>query len=218
MPGLPEAFAGFSFYFVSDIHRRLLDERMLARVDHPDLVIIGGDLLESGVPFTKVAENLKRLSQYNVPILFVWGNHDLHVHRQALLYIFNKFKVKLLTNDVYKVVKGGEQLNIIGVDDATNERDRLDEALSTINRGHRLLISHNPVIVEKMDASHHIPLVVSGHTHGGQIRLFGWGPREKGGVKKKPFGTLIISNGYGTTRFPLRLGAVPDTLFITLKS
>ncbi|GGH79092.1 putative MPP superfamily phosphohydrolase [Pullulanibacillus pueri] len=213
---LPKEFDGFSIYFISDVHRRRISDDMLPQTLSPDIVIIGGDLTEEGVPFSRVRENVQKLRRFNVPILFVWGNHDLYVDRYSFEQILIDNGVKLLNNSVYTYKKAGLFLNLIGVCDSTNELDRLDEALEETLPGTRVLISHNPNIVEKIKVEDHIPLVISGHTHGGQIRVFGWGIREKAGVWTKPFGTLIISAGYGTTSYPLRLGAPPDALFIRL--
>jgi predicted MPP superfamily phosphohydrolase len=215
-PDLPSAFEGFTFFFISDIHRRRVSQELLSRIGRPEVIVIGGDLTEHGVPFSRVDENLEKLGRFGVPILFVWGNHDLYVDRARLLELFNKHRVVVLENDAYILRRDRSVLNFIGVGDTSNNMDRLEDALARVAPGFRLLISHNPEIGVKIRPDDDISLVVSGHTHGGQIRLFGWGPREAGGVKRRPFGTLVISNGYGTTRFPLRLGAPPDTLLIRL--
>ncbi|MFP3472451.1 hypothetical protein R0J90_20570, partial [Micrococcus sp. SIMBA_144] len=61
-----------------------------------------------------------------------------------------------------------------------------------------------------------IDLMISGHTHGGQIRLFGWGLYKKGRLENLPETTLLVSNGYGTTAIPLRLGAPAETHLLIL--
>ncbi|MBM7645320.1 putative MPP superfamily phosphohydrolase [Scopulibacillus daqui] len=215
---LPEAFDGYQIFFISDIHRRLVSFKLLKQIkSQPDIVVIGGDLTETGVPFSRVEENVRRLSQVG-PIIFIWGNHDLYVDREALQQIFKKFQVKILDNQALVFKRGKDHLNIVGINDVTNHLDRLDEALEGRKKGTTVLLSHNPDIKYQLHEHHRIPLVISGHTHGGQIRLFGWGLREKGGIKEHPFGMLIVSKGYGTTWHPLRLGAPPDTLLLTLRS
>lgn len=216
LPDLPVAFHEFSIYFLSDIHRRRLSTAMLAQVTNPDLIIIGGDLTEKGVPIERVSDNLRKLSLLKCPVLFVWGNHDLQVDPYKLRELLGRFSIQILTNDLYTITKDGEQLDLIGVHDATNALDVLEIPLLGAKAPNRLLISHNPQVTNKIKAHHRIPLVISGHTHGGQVRFFGWGIRELGGVKQLDDTTLILSNGYGTTRYPLRLGAAPDTLWIHL--
>ncbi len=99
-----------------------------------------------------------------------------------------------------------------------SERDRLDYALLDAEKeGFRVLVSHNPAIMNKIKPEDHIHLVLSGHTHGGQIRLLGMGLHEKGGINKSGKTVLLVSNGYGTTMLPLRLGAKSETHLITIK-
>lgn len=218
LPGLPDAFEGFTLYFISDVHRRRISEKMLAHIKAPDVVIIGGDLTEKGVPFGRVEQNLVKLKRWGVPVLFVWGNHDRQVNDVFALHrLLQEQEIIVLENRSFSFERNQAVLNVIGVDDATTERDDLPLALSSAKPGFRILVSHNPIIVDKITPEHQIPLVLSGHTHGGQIRLFGWGLREAGGLKAKPFGTLVISAGYGTTHLHLRLGAKADTWLITLK-
>lgn len=216
IPDLPAAFHSFGIYFVSDVHRRRLSRRMLKKVGEPDLVVIGGDLTERGVPFKRVEENLEKLKCFSCPILFVWGNHDLRVDPYKLREVLKQKGVIILTNEHYSIKKNDQMIHFIGVHDATNGLDCLELPLLHLEGGTRIVLSHNPLVVDRIHLKDRISLVISGHTHGGQIRLFGWGLREKGGVKLLDFGTLIISNGYGTTRYPLRLGAPPDTLYIEL--
>ncbi len=217
---LPASFCGFKIYFISDVHRRVISNKMLALAasHQPDIVVIGGDLTERYVPLSRTEKNISRLSKIGVPVYFVRGNHDVYVYSQKLEQILTKHGVKIIRNRSETITRYNEAMNIVAVDDSTNEEDDLEQALDSTQKGIRLLISHNPNITEKIREHHQIALVISGHTHGGQIRVFGWGPRENGGIKQKPFGPLIISNGYGTTTLPFRLGAPPDTRFVTLVS
>jgi len=79
-----------------------------------------------------------------------------------------------------------------------------------------ILVSHNPEIHHQIQEADGIDLILSGHTHGGQIRFGRFGLCEIGGtgtVYKAPY---LISNGYGTSKLPLRLGARPETHLIKL--
>ena len=70
-----------SIFFISDIHRRRIDERLLKKVRSLgliDIVIIGGDLAEGGVPLSTIDQNVERLSQL-APLFFIWGNNDREV-------------------------------------------------------------------------------------------------------------------------------------------
>ena len=85
---------------------------------------------------------------------------------------------------------------MLGVDDVGLKRDRLDLALADCKEdGFRILISHNPDIINKMSGKEQISLVLSGHTHGGQIRLFPSKKYLKGGVYKHSNMTLLLVMG-----------------------
>jgi predicted MPP superfamily phosphohydrolase len=127
------------------------------------------------------------------------------------------YNVRILENSTEQLHKDGEVINLSGVHDVTNEREDLDKTLENRVPSPTILISHNPDIKHQLAYRDDVDLVLSGHTHGGQVRLFGFGIRESGGVKQYNFGPLIISNGYGTTRWPIRWGAKPDALVITLE-
>lgn len=215
---LTKDFHGYRIFFISDIHRRDIEDEVIQCIpDTPDLVIIGGDLAEEGVPFTRIEKNLKQLAKLG-PLYFVWGNHDLFLDEERFRDLLERYHVRILENETIQLSRGSSGLNLSGVHDATNELDDLSETWSNVKPGSIILVSHNPQIKNKLIDSFQPELVLSGHTHGGQVRLFGWGIRERGGIKRLPFGQLLISNGYGTTRWPIRWGAKPDALFIILET
>jgi predicted MPP superfamily phosphohydrolase len=82
----------------------------------------------------------------------------------------------------------------------------------------KILASHYPDITDKIMPEHKISLVLSCHTHGGQIHILGYSPYKKGEVEKLENTTLLISNGYGTTGVPLRIGAPAQCHLITIKN
>jgi predicted MPP superfamily phosphohydrolase len=217
---LPKSFGEISVFFISDIHRRYISKKIVNEVKgKADIVIIGGDLTEKGVPFVRVVENIRRLKEIG-PIYFVWGNNDYEVDFPQLKSFLTEEGVKILENTavIFESEKG-EKIALLGVDDVSKNRARLDLALLVAGHvGFRILVSHNPAIVGEIQENQRISLVLSGHTHGGQIRFFSFGLYEKGGVRKTNGTTVIVSNGYGTTALPFRFGAPAETHLITLKS
>ncbi|KAB2338348.1 metallophosphoesterase [Cytobacillus depressus] len=216
----PESLGEVKIFFISDIHKRTISEKIIneARNSKPDIVIIGGDLVEKGVSFERVKENLLKLKALG-PVYFVWGNNDYEVNFRELDALFLDCGVKVLDNTAVSFEStAGDQLILLGVDDVSRKRDRIDLALQDAGEaGFRVLVSHSPEIIKKIKTEHRIRLVLSGHTHGGQIHILGYSPYEKGSIKKGKETTLLISNGYGTTALPLRLGAKAETHIITLK-
>jgi predicted MPP superfamily phosphohydrolase len=218
-PDFPESFGEVVVFFISDIHKRKVAREIAAQAKgRADLVIIGGDLVERGVSLEQVSENIKILSEIG-PTYFVWGNNDYEVDYHELDAILLDHKVKILDNTaVLFESEEEEKLNILGVDDVALERDRLDLALADCEEeSFRILVSHNPEIIDKLSEQARVRLVLSGHTHGGQIRLFHFRRYLKSGVYQYPHTTLFVSNGYGTTLLPLRLGAPAQTHLITIK-
>jgi uncharacterized protein len=215
---LPIDFGELTIFFISDIHKRRVSDTIIENAKgKADFVIIGGDLAEKGVRLDQVKENLKRLKQIG-PIYFVWGNNDYEIDTFELRAIMNRLGVTILENTAL-YLKGHKQSQValLGVDDLTVGQCDLEGAVSSsVESSFRILVSHNPDIIDLVTPEHQIQLILSGHTHGGQIRIFGFGPYEKGGIKKVGNTLLFVSNGYGTTSLPLRLGAKAETHLITI--
>ena len=215
----PETFGKVSIFFISDIHRRKVAKKIISDVKGKvDIVIIGGDLTEKGVPFDRVKDNLLLLKELG-PVYFVWGNNDYEVDYHELDALLLSCGVKIIDNTaVVFESRAAEKVVLLGIDNMNGKRDRLDLALEDAgNDGFRILAAHNPNIKSKIEVEHNIRLVIAGHTHGGQIHILGYSPYEKGKVKRLEQTTLLVSNGYGTTGVPLRLGARAQTHLIILK-
>ncbi|KMJ59786.1 metallophosphoesterase [Bacillus sp. LL01] len=213
----PASFGKVRVFFISDIHKRKIDSDFIGRIENIDVVVIGGDLTEKKVPFKQVAENIKQLKKLGL-VFFVWGNNDYEVDYHELDSLLLQHGVKILDNKSFLFESdGGDKLEILGVDDMVHERDRLEVAMEESHEdSFKILVCHEPEIVEKFSGKEKISLVLSGHTHGGQIRIFGFGPHERGSITHLPYTTLLISNGYGTSLVPLRLGAPPETHILTI--
>jgi uncharacterized protein len=216
----PSSFGSVTIFFISDIHKRLIsDDIITAAIEKTDIVVIGGDLMEQKVPFEKVRKNLEKLKKLG-PVYFVWGNNDYETDFRKLDAILLDYGVKVLDNTaaIFESANG-DKLSLLGVDALNQERDRLDLALlDAEDNSFKILASHYPDITDKIMPEHKISLVLSGHTHGGQIHILGYSPYKKGEVEKLENTTLLISNGYGTTGVPLRLGAPAQCHLITIKN
>jgi uncharacterized protein len=214
----PASFGTVKIFFISDIHKRTISDSIIEEVKgQTDLVIIGGDLAEKGVPLERVSANIEKLKTI-APVFFVWGNNDYEFNSHELDSLLYHSGVKVLDNTAVKFESSaGDVLYLLGIDDFGLGKSRLDLAvLDAEEEGFRILVSHNPAIASSLKPEHDISLVLCGHTHGGQIRIFGFGPYELGGIKEKNGTMILTSNGYGTTGVPFRLGASAETHLITL--
>jgi uncharacterized protein len=109
-------------------------------------------------------------------------------------------------------------LAMIGVEDLSLGRADVEKAFRQVpENSFRILLAHNPDTIKKLEKTHKVSLMLSGHTHGGQIRILGFGMYQKGSISTIADTIVLVSNGYGTTALPLRLGAPPETHLITVK-
>jgi predicted MPP superfamily phosphohydrolase len=228
LPGLPDAMDGTMLVALSDMHLgSQLGERWLAariaqvKTQQPDLVVLLGDIFEGhGPPEDQLIVTLKQLS---AP-LGVWavpGNHEFH--GGGNMSLFEELSFKLLRNGWAEVRPG---LILAGVDDLTARRrngqggDPISQALVGRPPGATILLSHTPWQAERA-AKAGAGLMLSGHTHGGQIWPFGYlmrrfyplleGRYEVGGM------TVITSRGTGLWGPRMRLWRPSEILRVTLR-
>lgn len=215
----PDPVDEVKIFFISDIHRRLVDRSIVESVKgKADLVIIGGDLAEKGVPFSQIRENLRRLRQIG-PVYFIWGNNDYELGREELRKLFLEEGIAILENDhVLLPTKSGKAIALIGIGEIAFEDADLHGALAGVGREmFKIVCCHNPKVLDMMDGEENVHLTLCGHTHGGQINLFGIAPYPLGGYFRLEQTDVLITNGYGTTWLPLRFRARAETHLITIK-
>ena len=248
---IPKAFDGFRIVHISDLHLSTFDdskERFKGFIDEinkhkPDLVCFTGDLVTLGKgeaePYTDILKAIQ--SQHGV--LSVLGNHDFMIYgfnqgidRDAAVDDLARYQKEtlgwnLLRNESIVIEsEDGSRITFMGVDNAnfsnqgfhTIHRGDLNKAMEGTD-GFRVLLSHDPShwsaeVVPNTD----IPLMLSGHTHSAQIKIFGWTPakwsfKEIAGRYDNGNQTLYINVGLGCTA-PIRLGVNPEVTVITLKS
>ena len=233
-PDLPAAFEGIRIAFISDIHHGPNFPRRRVRwlvnaVNHlqPDMVIFGGDYYQWGRDLILPCfEEIRRI-QAPLGKFGVMGNHDYFGDYAALARRgMTLAGIAPLDNRAQWVEYHGQRIKIGGVGDLLADAQDLIPTLNeTTAHDVVILISHNPEYVEQI-ATRNIDVVLSGHTHGGQITLFGlWTPFMKlrygrkylRGIVETPFTKVIISNGVGMVSVPMRLFARPDIVILTLK-
>ncbi|MBN3555948.1 metallophosphoesterase [Fictibacillus nanhaiensis] len=212
---LPKPFQNFKIFFISDVHKRVVSEKIIKDSGKADLVVIGGDLVEKGVSMEKVEDNIKRLATIG-PVFFVWGNNDYDVDTKQLTSTIENEGATILDNTAFSIKRNDEVIDLVGVNDTSLGFASLEDALKECQSTCRILISHNPDISKGLSSEDNIQLVLTGHTHGGQIRFGPLGIAKRGGWYDEMTHTLLVSNGYGATHLPLRLGAPSQTHLITL--
>ena len=229
--GLPVRLDGLVAVQVSDLHlgtlmgRRWLDRLAdLVNGQNPDLIFLTGDVLDGGA---EEVERLKpQLALFRAP-LGVWavtGNHEFYVGLDRSVAFMESCGIVVLRDSAREVAPG---LVLAGVDDLTARRefrvdgDPLQKALASRPEGATIFLSHSPLGAETADKMG-VGLMLSGHTHNGQIWPFGYlvrlyypyitGRYAVGGM------TLLVSHGTGTWGPPMRLFARGEIIRISLKA
>ncbi|MGD2186149.1 MAG: metallophosphoesterase [Desulfobacterales bacterium] len=229
LAGLSEEMDGKVFVAMSDLHLgSLIGKRWLAaRVaqlneERPDLVVLLGDLFEGhGQPQEELLPILRRLSA-PLGIWAVTGNHEFHGIDNKSIRLMDAAGFTLLRNRWVEVRPG---FILAGIDDLTTkyrrgqEGDFISQALAGRPPGVTVLLSHTPWQAEKA-ASAGANLMLSGHTHGGQIWPFGYLTRRfyplLGGRYEVRGMPVIVCRGTGTWGPRMRLWRPGEILRVTL--
>ncbi|MET3941088.1 putative MPP superfamily phosphohydrolase [Paenibacillus sp. PvP094] len=225
---LPLSFDGSVILYVSDLHkRRLRQEDIKPLLGQVDWVLIGGDVAEKGISWSIVRRNMQLLTNI-APAFAVYGNHDKHAGTAQLARIFEETGVRLLQDQVVSLQKRDSSIKLAGAD----YRSRgLSNHLTEKNRNECLIVLiHDPL--QAKSVHDYADLILSGHTHGGQLVIpflgpiflnqayrnvsNGWYTLKR--MNGDPDGKMLVSRGYGTNHLPLRLCCPAEMHKITLKS
>lgn len=203
-------------FFISDVHLRKINKKMIAQLEgHFDAVIIGGDFADSRTPIERIHENLILLKSI-APIYFVWGNNDREIGEERLKDILQAYQVQIIVNDaVLLPIKNRFWLSAI--EDTTVKEYSFEKAFEKVGEQDLVVfIAHNPGVFAKVRAKFRADLMMGGHLHGGQIRFGPYGVHPNGSYRQRDGVMTLVSNGYGTTLVPFRLGAKPQCHIIDI--
>lgn len=174
---LPEAFNGYRILHLTDLHLDLAPElmdavaRKVARIDY-DLVLVTGDYRDSLLPRGDVGVDLcvELFNRLREPVYGSLGNHDLATDIVKL----EASNLQMLINESQMIERDGQRLYIVGVDDAGYHKAAdFESAFRDVPQGAcMVLMSHVPDVYKEA-SEHGVSLMLSGHTHGGQICLPG---------------------------------------------
>lgn len=231
--GLPAAFKGVRIAFLSDMHHgpwtglKYIEQTVAAaNALKPDLCVLGGDYCHNGPQF--IDPCIDALGDLHAPLgtVSVLGNHDIWNGPRRTRRAMDRKKIQCLVNDGMWLERGGQKLFIAGVDDFVQSFPDLDEALDKLPAGENcILLSHNPDMVDETRHEPRVKLMLSGHTHGGQINfpLLGapiipssTGGKYVQGLYELPHTKLFVSRGLGTVTPPIRFNCRPEINLIEL--
>jgi predicted MPP superfamily phosphohydrolase len=226
----PRGLAPLRLLLITDIHAgiflkpqtlwRIVDDLMALQ---PDIVIVGGDLVSGHVSeAAPILGCLAPLSRAPLGAWFCFGNHDYFGgDPEELRKNLAAIGIRILKNDSTVIQHRGGSFVLGGIDDPIMGNPDWDLVLKKHGAPH-LLLAHNPDHFYEAEARG-VPLTLSGHTHGGQIRL----PNGPAIIRQSRFcldegvfafrrSLLVVSRGLGSILLPLRWGADPEAVLIEI--
>lgn len=246
---LPPKFKGLTIGLLTDLHASpivgaslLQSASRLLMSQKPDIIALTGDYISGATKFlssdigafdpgqlSKLTTALNKLSA-PLGIFGVLGNHDFWSGPKAVEAITSELEraigVTWLRNRNETITLGGDQLHIAGVDDYWAPSYSLTKALEGLpEKGGRILLSHNPDVNENINHPHRVDLILSGHTHGGQVALPGigmpfipspFGQKYREGLVKDGQRYTYVSRGVGALLAPIRFNCPPEVTVATL--
>ena len=232
VPRLPSGFRGTTAAFLTDLHhgpfvplsyiRHVVD---LTNSLKPDLILLGGDYVSKSPRY--IAPACEALARLRAPLgrFAVLGNHDHWESATESRIQLDRAGVEMVDNRGVWLRRGPDRLRICGVGDLWTDKQDTASALDDADESDAvIMLSHNPDFAEAVDDPR-VGLMLSGHTHGGQVVLPGWGApivpsqygaKYLGGLVQGPSGPVFVSRGVGTSGPPVRLLCRPEVVLLTL--
>jgi uncharacterized protein len=240
LPGLPDAFAGMRIAQISDIHFEEFTEASFleAVVDKvnalaPDLVVLTGDFVSAQALPRRWDRDLSYhcaaiLSTLKCPLRYaVLGNHDVLAGAAAVTNALETNGIPVLVDSAVPLERDGRRIWLAGTRDALEQHPNMASVLPVARQRDReplILLAHEPDFADRIVGSH-VDLMLSGHTHGGQVRipfappmmLPPMGKRYLHGLYRMPDGMqLYVNRGIGTVGLPFRFRCPPEITVISL--
>lgn len=224
---IPAGFEGFRIAHVSDLHSAAFYEDVLALLEQaePDIICITGDLMDCRDTSAEIALDFAARAEKIAPCYYVTGNHEVSLEAslyRALIDGLKEAGVTVLEDTQVLLERQGDMIALAGHcwGDSYKVGDISDF------EGFRILLSHVPEDFH-LYAAAGFHLSLSGHAHGGQIRLpfigglyapgQGIFPRLDGGLYTENGMHMVVSRGIGNSSFPLRFNNRPEVVLITLE-
>ena len=231
---LPQRFEGFRITQLTDIHHsRILGIEEVRRVvtlaqqTNPDMFVLTGDYSTSYRRYIEpCAEALSGLSAPE-GVWAVLGNHDHYTDPELTSRALQRHRIAVLNNTHTTLQRGPDALQLSGIDDWTwNAVDWPRAFYGLKSNVPTILLSHQPTVLD-FEQTRNVSLIVSGHTHGGQVKLPLLGAPARfatndlkyaRGLFRRGDTQLYVSNGTGVIGLPVRFGVRPEITVLRLRA
>lgn len=244
---IPKQFNNYKIIQISDLHGKEFGKEQNKLVEKikkekPDIIVVTGDLIDAKHYVKKHSLKLIAKIVEIAPVYFVTGNHEYWSgNYQGLESKLEILGVNVLENEGVVLKRSGGEILLLGIDDPANVNDRkflseqqraegnIKKSLGSIKNKFefKVLLSHRPELFH-LYSNYDFDVVLTGHAHGGQIRIpFVGGvvapnqgilPKYTSGQYKKKNTTMIVNRGLGNSIIPLRIFNRPEIVVCTLKS
>jgi predicted MPP superfamily phosphohydrolase len=154
----------------------------------------------------------------------VLGNHDWWYNGKKVRQHLEQNGIKVLENEVTQLNVRNRSLYLVGLADLWTRAQSIDETVAKVPEGEPMIaLTHNPDIFPKVPER--VPLLLAGHTHGGQVRLpligsvvqsSDFGERYERGLVVENNHQLFVTTGIGVSIIPVRFGVTPEIVLLTL--
>ena len=235
VPGLDPQFDGLRIAQLSDLHIGTLTPRSWglawsrsANDRAPDLAVVTGDMVTSGTEFHGDVADVVGALRAKLGVFVSMGNHDYFgAEGEPLVSMLRARGVGVLRNEGVVIEREGAKLWLAAIDDTWTRRDDIARAMQGRPDGATtVLLAHDPNRFEAA-AEAGADVVLSGHTHGGQIgvpflyrvaNLATFGYPYNVGLYRRGKSVIHVHPGLGTTGPPMRLGVPPEVSILTLRA
>jgi len=228
---LPRALDGLRIVQLSDIHHSPFtgSEQIKRAIEtanglEPDIVALTGDYVSHEREYAAPCAEMLGALRARYGVYAVLGNHDHWTDAALITDLFRLAGIRMLVNEGMRFEQRGASFWLAGVDDTMVGLEDLSLALAGSRRDEmKLLLAHNPIILRRA-ARAGVDLVLSGHTHGGQVALrsersASGRPRRRllRGLGRQGETQIYVTRGLGTVVLPIRYGCPPEVSLLELR-
>jgi uncharacterized protein len=236
LPRLAPSFDGYRIAQFSDLHMEtwrnwttLAEVIARANASDPDLVVITGDFVDehAGAIADRLTEALSQLSARD-GVVAIMGNHDYWGDADQVRRMLKKAVVRDLSNDVMTLRRGNERLHIAGLDSYMQMKARFDRVLECLpdDGAAAILLAHEPDFAYLSAPTGRFDLQLSGHSHGGQVRVPGlmqmvlppFARRFIAGLRRVKGMYVYTNRGLGMSGVNMRFNCRPELTVFTLRA